>query len=454
MLAAVYARRSQDQPGVADEARSVSRQVEHARAYAARKSWTVEDQYVYTDDAISGAEFQRRPGFLRLMNALKPRPPFSVLVMMDEDRLGREQIETAWALKQLITAGVRVFSYLQDRERTLESPTDKLLLSVTAFAGELEREKARQRTADAMLRRARAGHATGAVGFGYRLRPVLDGMRRSHVERVIEPHEATVVRRIFTLAAEGWGVKRIAAVLNDEGAPAPMPRRSGRPRGWAPSSVREILDREAYRGILVWNRSRKRDTWGQQRQRPRDESEWLRVGAPELRIVDEALWRGAQERRDAKRALYLARNHGRPFGRPPSGIDSPYLMTGFGTCGLCGGSMSVLTRSHGHQRTAFWGCMVRKQRGRAVCPNTLEVPLEATDRAVLESVKHDVLRVEVVETAFFKAMALLQPPPSDAVDGRERELRSELVRLDTEVGHLAGAIAAGGELPALLRHRQ
>ena len=40
--------------------------------------------------------------------------------------------------KQLVTAGVRVFFYLEDRERTLDSPTDKIMLSLTAFADELE----------------------------------------------------------------------------------------------------------------------------------------------------------------------------------------------------------------------------------------------------------------------------------------------------------------------------
>ena len=95
------------------------------------------------------------------MNALKPQPPFQVLIMSEESRLGRESIETAYALKQLVTAGVRVFFYLEDRERTLESPTDKVMLSLTAFADELEREKARQRTYDAMQRKAKAGHVTG-----------------------------------------------------------------------------------------------------------------------------------------------------------------------------------------------------------------------------------------------------------------------------------------------------
>jgi DNA invertase Pin-like site-specific DNA recombinase len=61
--------------------------------------------------------------------------------MSAESRLGREAIETAYALKQLITAGVRVFFYLEDRERTFDSPTDKLLMSVTALAEELERQQ-------------------------------------------------------------------------------------------------------------------------------------------------------------------------------------------------------------------------------------------------------------------------------------------------------------------------
>src|SRR5262245_65832879 len=104
MIAAIYARKSTDQ-NVADEEKSVTRQVELARAYAARKGWTVDDAHVYTDDGISGAEFLKRPGFLRLMNALKPWAPFQVLVMSEESRLGREQIETAYALKQIITAG-------------------------------------------------------------------------------------------------------------------------------------------------------------------------------------------------------------------------------------------------------------------------------------------------------------------------------------------------------------
>src|SRR5215204_5504866 len=112
MIAAIYARKSTDQ-SVADEQKSVTRQIEHARQYAVRKGWTVADEYVFVDDGISGAEFENRPGFMRLMAALGPRhAPFQALIMSEQSRLGREAIETAYALKRLISAAVRVFLYL------------------------------------------------------------------------------------------------------------------------------------------------------------------------------------------------------------------------------------------------------------------------------------------------------------------------------------------------------
>lgn len=156
MIAAIHARKSTEQTGAGDEQKSVTRQIDHARVYAASKGWAVDDAHVFVDDGISGAEFATRTGFLRLMNALKPRAPFSALIMSEVSRLGREQIEMAYALKQLSVAGVRCFSYLEDRELLMESATDKFLLGAVTFAADLEREKARQRTYDALLRKAKA----------------------------------------------------------------------------------------------------------------------------------------------------------------------------------------------------------------------------------------------------------------------------------------------------------
>src|SRR5262245_61542555 len=245
MIAAIYARKSTEQAGVADEQKSVARQVEHGHAYARSKGWVVADEHVYVDDGISGAEFSNRPGFLRLMNALK-RAPFQVLIMSEVSRLGGEQIETPYALKQLSVAGVRCFSYLEDRELLMGSATDKFLLGAIAFAADLEREKARQRTYDAMHRKARSGHVTGGRVFGYDNVVITDANgRRSHVERTINASEAAVIRRIFELSAEGYGAKAITKRLNADGTLSPRAQ-SGRPQAWAPSSVFAVLHRDVY----------------------------------------------------------------------------------------------------------------------------------------------------------------------------------------------------------------
>jgi DNA invertase Pin-like site-specific DNA recombinase len=58
------------------QARSVTRQIEHARAYALARGWVVRDEYIFVDDGISGAEFRKRPGLTRLLNALRPARRF------------------------------------------------------------------------------------------------------------------------------------------------------------------------------------------------------------------------------------------------------------------------------------------------------------------------------------------------------------------------------------------
>ena len=454
MIAAIYARKSTEQYGVADEQKSVARQVEHARMYATRKGWTVDDGLVFVDDGISGAEFAARPGFLRLMNALKPRPSFQVLVMSEESRLGRESIETAYALKQLVQAGVRVFFYMEDRERTLDSPTDKIMLSLTTFADELEREKARQRTYDAMLRKARAGHVTGGRVFGYDNVEVLTGDgKRSHVLRQINPTEAAIVRRIFEMSAAGTGYTRIAKELNAEGAPAPRAQR-GRPSSWGPSSVHEVLRRPLYRGEIVWNRTRKRDRWGQHRQSMREGAEWLHVDAPSLRIVPEAVWLKVHER------LSLIKNHleqmsGGTIGRRARDVESHYLLPGFARCGMCGGTLGAMSRASSGKRIFVYGCLANWKRGRTVCENATTVALERVERAVLAKIGRDVLRPAVIDAVLdgvFEAMAT----PAISEKAAQR-LRRELHAADEEMARLTAAIATGGRIDALLtalRERQ
>jgi site-specific DNA recombinase len=450
VTAAIYARKSTEQYGVADEQKSVARQVEHARQYAERKGWAVDEAAVFVDDGISGAEFANRPGFLRLMNALKPRPAFQVLIMSEESRLGREAIETAYALKQLVTGGVRVFFYLEDRERTLDSPTDKIMLSLTAFADELEREKARQRTYDAMLRKARAGHVTGGRVFGYDNVDVLDPEgRRRHVERRINEAEAIVVRRIFDLCAAGHGLRSIAKALNEDRVPAPRAQQ-GRPCAWVGTTIREVLYRDLYRGVVVWNKTRKRNAWGLERRSVKAATDWITFDAPHLRVITDAQWIAAHGRLEQTRQTYLRGTNGHLWGRPVDGHESKYLLTGMSRCGLCGGTMIVRSRSHGKRRAYFYACSSFHHRGKAVCVNSLEMRLEDAEGAILTALERELLDPEILEAAAARAAARVAAPPEN-MDTRRHTLETALAHTEAALGRLTQAVAEGGVVATLVQ---
>ena len=112
--AAVYARKSTDQ-AVCDEEKSVTRQVELAVACARTHGFEVPPEHIYVDDAISGAEFDRRPGLMRLLNTLRPQAPFAGLFLADKDRLGREQFETNQPHPQADQRGGRAHLRIPER---------------------------------------------------------------------------------------------------------------------------------------------------------------------------------------------------------------------------------------------------------------------------------------------------------------------------------------------------
>ena len=89
---------------------------------------------------------------------------------------------------------------MTDQERKLDNAMDKVMLSLSNFAAEMEREKASQRTYDAMFRKAKALHVTGNKVFGYDNVPVyssetnMDGtQRRQYVVRKISSEQSKVV---------------------------------------------------------------------------------------------------------------------------------------------------------------------------------------------------------------------------------------------------------------------
>lgn len=162
-------------------------------------------------------------------------------------------------------------------------------------------------------------------------------------------------RSTSTTGCDGYGVVRIAKTMNTEGASSPRSQQ-GRPRAWAASSVRALLFRELYRGVVVWNKTRKRDSWGKVKFQSRPATAWMRIAAPAARIVSDAAWERAHERMAATRATYVRTQAGRLWGRPASGLAGKYLLTAIAQCGHCGGGLEGRSRKHGRARRFYYSC--------------------------------------------------------------------------------------------------
>ena len=366
----------------------------------------------------------------RLMRALT-RPSFQVLILMDQSRLGRSTREVPYALGRIIDADVRVFCYLTDSEIHGATETDQFMLSAMAYVDGMHREQAVQRTRDAMRRKAERGHVAGGTVYGYENRRVAD-----HVERVVHPLQAEVIRRIFRDVAAGDGFCRIAKRLNADGVLSPTRR------GWAGSGVRELVMRPLYQGRQIYGKTRWERRKGTKRKVRVPAGEWIAIEVPALRIVDEALWEAAHRRLADTRAVYARLTDGRLIGRPEGHVESPYLLTGFLRCEACGGSVNVSKQPSCGVPLTYYGCATHRTRGATKCAHGLRARLEPLEQAILGTIAHDVLAEDVLTAVVERTVAR---HAAAVVQGQDRRghLEAELREVQLRIGRYVQAVGDG-----------
>ena len=200
----------------------------------------------------------------------------------------------------------------------------------------------------------------GGRCFGYINVPIEDPTRHGKygrpavagVQLEIDPQQADVVRRIFQMSADGFGLAQIAKTLNEAGVPAPQPPRTRSIQAWCPSSIRELLRNERYRGVQVWNRTVKvrNPETGRKVSKQRPVEDWKRVEVPEWRIVPEELWQAAHARIAVNTRKFSASCLG---GLNRTERSRSYLFSGLLVCGKCG-SRLIITSGNGKRIRPVW----------------------------------------------------------------------------------------------------
>lgn len=456
MRCAIYARYSSD----LQRPTSIEDQVRRCREFAERQGWTVVEEFVRCDEARTAATLAGREALHLLLDAAKRRPSsFDCLMVDDTSRLARYLPDVLSMNDKLLYNGVFIYAVAQRLD--CRDKTSRPLLTLHGMMDEQFLVSLGEKVHRGQEGRALKGLHPGGRCYGYRNVPIEDQSRTgkygrfavSGVRLEIDEVEASVVRRIFRMYADGNSQATIAKTLNAEGVLAPQPPRGRQVRAWCISSIHELLRNERYRGIFVWNRTRKERNpeTGRKTSRPRPESEWVRVPVPEWRIVSDEEWEGVTQR---------IRLVTRRFSKQTSGgfcrteRSRRYLFSGFLICGCCG-SRIVIVSGSGKRGYTKYGCPSNRYRG--VCSNALQIRQDRLEEQLLAALSRQLLKPEMMEYALErftqeveKKMEEARKQLDNAANG-VLALQTRRQGLKAQAGNVTEAIAAMGHSPSLLK---
>ncbi len=194
---------------------------------------------VYQDLDISGRS-DKRPDFQEMIADIKQNK-YKACLVYKLDRFCRNVKDFHHYAEILESHGCRLISISQNIDTS--TPVGRLLRNILADFAQFESEMIGERIRDNKAANARRGRWNGGhAPYGYKV-----------IEKrlVINEDEAVVVRIIFDLRAQGWGILSITKELNARGYKS----RRGTTWGvaWSESTIKYMLRNRVYIGELVYS---------------------------------------------------------------------------------------------------------------------------------------------------------------------------------------------------------
>jgi len=334
-------------------------------------------------------------------------------------------------IERLKFAGVRVIFISQGIDT--DSEQSDVQMTVHGLVDSLYVKELAKKTHRGLESCALLGLHTGGRCYGYSTVPVGEGESR---RLVIDETEAAVVREIFEMFATGLSLKKIAKHLNARCVAPPRSKSSNRGT-WCPTAIRAMLKRELYKGESVWNRSKfvKVPGTNKRRSRPRPESEWKRLSAPELAIVSVELWNRAESRFKSVGGACTGQTK---RGLLHRSLTSPYLFSGLLKCGLCGSNLIIAS---GGGKKPKYVCSGYFNRG--TCSNKLYIRQDELEERLLSKLRAELSQPEEIEFAIEIFRRQLRSSLA-SVSNQLGEMRSRKEKLEREIRNFTQAIAENG----------
>ena len=422
--AALCCRLSRDD-NMDSESNSIQNQRKILQKAAKDKGYT--DTFFFVDDGITGTTM-KRPGFQKMLTAIEAGYILAVFVK-DLSRLGRNYIEVGKLTEEFFPLhDIRLVAVSDgvDSDEGEDDFTPFKNIMNEYYAKDISKKR---RIVNKM--KGNAGVPLSPPPYGYIKNP--DDPRFW----VVEPEAAEVVRRIYRMALEGYGLAETATRLAADGVVNPTYywRNRGTSRGgskstveptkWGHTTVKKILTLQEYCGDVINFKSYSKSYKMKKRIENPEENRAIFLNVHEA-IIDRQTWEKVQALQKGTRR------------KKPTVTQEPSVFSGLLKCPECGGNLNFHFNQNNHD-IKFFSCQ-NHNSGYRKCSKTHYIRLDFLEQVVLYEVKRLACFASEYENDFIKAMnrrsakvaentALRKQRELDALTVRDRELDMLFERL-------------------------
>lgn len=386
--AALYCRLSRDD-NMDNESNSISNQKKILQKAAKDKGYT--DTIFFVDDGITGTTM-KRPGFQKMIAAIEAGY-ISAVFVKDLSRLGRNYIEVGKLTEEFFPLhDVRLVAVSDgvDSDEGEDDFTPFKNIMNEYYAKDISKKR---RIVNKM--KGNAGIPLSPPPYGYIKNP--DDPRFW----VVDPVAADVVRRIYRMALEGYGLAETAAALGADSIVNPTYywRSKGTSRGgskstleptkWGHTTIKKILTTQEYCGDVINFKSYSKSYKMKRRIENPEENRAIFLNVHEA-IIDRPTWEKVQALKAGTRR------------KRPTVTQEPSAFSGVMKCPECGGNLNFHFNQNNHD-IKFFSCQ-NHNSGLRKCSSTHYIRLDFLEQVVLYEVHRLACFANEYENDFIKAM--------------------------------------------------
>ena len=327
---------------------------------------------------------------------------FDMVVVKDISRFARNTVDLLQSVRKLKSLGIET-QFLTANMTSMGN--SEFVLTIFGALAQEESANTSKRVKFGKKMNAEKGRVPNIV-YGY------DKTIGDYFNLTINREEAKVVKQIFKwYTEEGYGAAKISNMLNEKGY------KTKRNCKWSQNAICRILTNEIYTGKIINGKEEVSDFLTGQR-REKDETEWMVVERPELRIIEDEIFESAQE---------ILRGRHDAFNLSHERQSNKHLFSTLIKCKECGWSFRRTVRTYKNTYVR-WVCSGRSGRGADSCPNKTGVDEEELIEVLQEYFTNVLKQKKKVIDYVIKEFQRVYKAKDENVE-YEKALNAELAKL-------------------------